>query len=93
LVVNVICFTVLYQFRSGDINLRASWICSRNDMLANIGVIVAAGLVAWLGAAWPDWLIGGLIAALVIYSAVGIIRSARTTLVSGVDQVRSCCDQ
>jgi len=45
---------LLYQFRRGDINLRASWICSRNDMIANVGVLLAAGLVVWLDAAWPD---------------------------------------
>lgn len=76
LAVNLTCFVMMYQFRQGDINLRASWICSRNDMLANIGVIVAAALVSHLQAPWPDWVIGGLIAMLVILSSIQIIRSA-----------------
>ena len=83
LLVNTLCFGVLYQFRRGDINLRASWICSRNDMLANVGVLVAAGLVSWLHSPWPDWLIGGVIALIVIQSASAIIRDARIALRTG----------
>jgi Co/Zn/Cd efflux system component len=92
LAVNVSCFLLLYKFRQGDINLRSSWICSRNDMIANLGVLVAAGLVAWLGAAWPDWAIGALIAGLIVYSAVFIIRDARIALKNGQAVGSSCCD-
>jgi len=92
LAVNVSCFLLLYKFRQGDINLRASWICSRNDMIANLGVLTAAGLVAWLGAAWPDWVIGALIAGLIVYSAVFIIRDARIALKTGQTMAPSCCD-
>ncbi len=80
LMVNVTCFAMLYRHRKGDINLRSSWICSRNDMLANLGVIAAALLVGWVGAAWPDWLIGAAIAILIVHSAVSIIRDALNTL-------------
>jgi Co/Zn/Cd efflux system component len=48
LVANTICFVLLTRFRDGDINLRATWICSRNDMIGNVGVLIAAGLVLWL---------------------------------------------
>ena len=91
LVVNVSCFLLLYKFRQGDINLRASWICSRNDMIANLGVLAAAFLVAWLGAAWPDWVIGAFIAGLIVYSAAYIIRDARTALKTGQTVSSSCC--
>ena len=47
LAVNLFCFVLLSRYRTGDINMRASWICSRNDMIANVGVIVSAGLVVW----------------------------------------------
>ncbi|GAA0360536.1 hypothetical protein GCM10009092_25970 [Bowmanella denitrificans] len=77
LMVNVLCFSLLYQHRSGDINLRASWICSRNDMLANGGVLLSAALVTWLGKAWPDWLIGSLIALTIMLSASRVIKDAR----------------
>ena len=80
LLVNSVCFLLLSRYRDGDINLRATWICSRNDMLGNIGVLVAAGLVSWLGALWPDVVIGLLIAAVVIRSAMRIIHEARGDL-------------
>jgi cation diffusion facilitator family transporter len=80
LLVNSVCFLLLSRYRDGDINLRATWICSRNDMLGNIGVLIAAGLVNWLGALWPDIVIGLLIAAVVVHSAVRVIREARSEL-------------
>jgi cation diffusion facilitator family transporter len=80
LLVNSICFLLLSRYRNGDINLRATWICSRNDMLGNVGVLVAAALVNWLGALWPDIAIGLLIAAVVVRSAVRIVREARGEL-------------
>ena len=69
LIANTICFVLLTRFRDGDINLRATWICSRNDMIGNVGVLIAAGLVMWLDSGWPDIVIGLIIAGLVIYSA------------------------
>lgn len=77
LAVNMICFAMLYRFRSGEINLKASWICSRNDMMANVGVMIAALAVSRTGQSWPDLLVGTLIAAVVIRSSVQIIREAR----------------
>jgi cation diffusion facilitator family transporter len=76
LVANSICFVLLARFREGDINLRATWICSRNDMIGNVGVLVAAVLVAWLQSGWPDILIGLLIAGVVIRSAIRIAQEA-----------------
>lgn len=76
LIANVTCFILLWRHRNSEINLRASWICSRNDMFANFGVIVAGGLVIFTGTPYPDWVVGALIAALIIHSALGIIRSA-----------------
>jgi len=80
LIVNMICFGALYQFRQGDVNLKASWICSRNDMLANIGILISAFLVGRLNSAWPDWLIGGVIATIVIHSSLAIIREAKSSM-------------
>src|SRR3546814_1549409 len=54
LIVNVTSALVLSRFREGDANVRAVWLFSRNDALANVAVIVAAGLVAWTDSAWPD---------------------------------------
>lgn len=80
LLANTVCFLLLARFRDGDINLRATWICSRNDMLGNIGVLVAAGMVTWLASPVPDIVIGLLIAAVVIRSAWRIVVEARVTL-------------
>lgn len=74
--VNTICFILLSRFRNGEINLRATWICSRNDMLGNIGVLLAAVLVVYFGSAWPDIVIGLLIAGVVVHSAGRIILEA-----------------
>jgi cation diffusion facilitator family transporter len=80
LVANTICFVLLARFREGDINLRATWICSRNDMIGNVGVLIAAGLVLWLESGWPDILIGLLIAGVVIRSASRIAGEACSAL-------------
>lgn len=83
LVANTICFVLLARFREGDINLRATWICSRNDMIGNVGVLIAAGLVLWLDSGWPDILIGLLIAGVVIRSASRITGEAYSALQHG----------
>ncbi len=80
LVANTICFVLLTRFRDGDINLRATWICSRNDMIGNVGVLIAAGLVLWLESGWPDIIIGLLIAGVVIRSALRITLEAKSEL-------------
>jgi Co/Zn/Cd efflux system component len=91
LLVNVICFAMLYRFRNGDINIRASWICSRNDMLLNTGVIFSALLVSSQNAAWPDLLIALVIAAIVIVSAIGIVRNALQVRRGEADKIEDCC--
>ena len=80
LAANTICFVLLARFRDGDINLRATWICSRNEMIGNVGVLIAAGLVLWLGSGWPDIIIGLLIAGVVIRSAFSIAVEAGNEL-------------
>ncbi len=80
LIVNVSAALVLSRFREGDANVRAIWLFSRNDAIANIAVIVAAALVAWTHSAWPDLLVAGVIALLFLHSAFEIIRNARSEL-------------
>lgn len=80
LVVNVASAFVLSRFREGDANVRAVWLFSRNDALANVAVIVAAGLVAWTGSAWPDLTVAAVIAVLFLHSAYEILRGARAEL-------------
>jgi len=80
LVINVSAALVLARFREGDANVRAIWLFSRNDALANIAVIAAAGLVAWTGRAWPDLAVAGVIALLFLHSAWDITRGALTEM-------------
>ena len=63
--------------RADDLNMRSVWLCSRNDVLANLGVLAAALGVRLTGAAWPDIAVGLGIAALFMASAVAVIRAAR----------------
>lgn len=80
LVINVTSALVLTRFREGDANVRAIWLFSRNDALANVAVIVAAGLVAWTGSAWPDLAVAGVIALLFLHSSYEIVFGARREL-------------
>lgn len=80
LAVNVAAAWILSRFKEGDSNVRAVWLFSRNDALANVAVIVAAGLVYWTGRAWPDLVVAAAIALLFLHSAAEIIRGAHREL-------------
>lgn len=67
---------MLYQFRTGDANMRSVWICSRNDAIGNIAVMVAALGVFGTGRAWPDLVVAGVIAALAIIGGWQILGHA-----------------
>jgi cation diffusion facilitator family transporter len=76
LVANASVLVLLRRHRADDINMRSAWLCSRNDVIANGGVLLAALGVGLTGSAWPDILVGLAIAALFGLSAVGVIRAA-----------------
>lgn len=80
LLVNVSAALVLLPHRSGDANVRAVWLFSRNDAIGNLAVVVAAGLVAWTGTPWPDLIVAAVISALFLHSALSIIADARNDL-------------
>ncbi len=69
LVANTVCFILLYRHRSDDLNMKSTFLCSRNDLIANSSVIVAAILVGVTGTLWPDVIVGLAIAALFLHSA------------------------
>jgi Co/Zn/Cd efflux system component len=77
LAANVLCLALLWRLRGDDINMRSAWLCSRNDVTANLAVLLAAAGVALTGSAWPDMVVGLGIAAMFGASAVGVIRAAR----------------
>lgn len=74
LAANVACLVLIARHREGGVHMKASYIFSANDVVANLGVIVAGVLVAWTGSAWPDWIIGLVIGAVVLTGAVRILR-------------------
>lgn len=76
LLVNVVVALLLYAWREGDANMRAVWLCSRNDALGNIAVVAAAGLVAWTGTAWPDLVVAVVMAVLALTAARTVMRQA-----------------
>lgn len=78
-IVNVACLRVLHGTRGDDVNLRAAWTFSINDLASNLGVLVAGVLVAWLGRPWPDLVVGLLIALVAAKGGVEILADARRT--------------
>jgi cation diffusion facilitator family transporter len=73
---NGICFLLLFSHRSDDLNMRSTWLCSRNDIIANLSVLVAAIGVKMFDASWPDILVGAAIAALFLRSAFTVLRES-----------------
>jgi cation diffusion facilitator family transporter len=80
LAANVVCFFFLYRYRSDNLNMRSTWLCSRNDLIANAGVLVAAASSYMLLSRWPDMLVGVVIAGLFLSSALHVLRQARQAL-------------
>ncbi len=76
LATNVTSVLLLYRWRNGDSNVRSVWLCSRNDAIGNVAVLVAAGLVAWTNTGWPDVAVAGIMAWLFLNSSWLIIRQA-----------------
>jgi len=72
LVANLICLRLIAKHREGGAHMRASWIFSKNDVIANTGVIVAGLLVMALGSRVPDLVVGSIVAAVVIRGGVQI---------------------
>jgi cation diffusion facilitator family transporter len=73
---NVACLLLLLRHRNDDLNMRSTWLCSVNDIIANAGVLMAAGLVALTQSKWPDLLIGTIIAVVFLSSAVTVLRDS-----------------
>ena len=77
LLANLASVVLLMNYRDGDANVRSVWLCSRNDAIGNVAVLVAAGFVWWLQSGWPDLVVAAIMASLFLYSSVQIIRHAR----------------
>lgn len=76
LVANLSCLAMLWRFRTANVNMSSTFECSRNDVVSNVGVLAAGALVSLTGAAWPDIVVGAIIALLFLSSALRVLRSA-----------------
>lgn len=77
LIANTLCLVLINKHRHGEVHMRASWIFSKNDVIANLGVIISGGLVMLLNSAIPDLIIGAIIAVLVIRGGIAILKDAK----------------
>jgi Co/Zn/Cd efflux system component len=80
LAVNFSVGALLYRFREGDANMRSVWLCTRNDVIANIAVLIAAAGVLGTGTIWPDVAVAAMLAVLGLSSGRIVIRQARAEL-------------
>lgn len=80
LVSNAAVAVMLFRYRAGDANMRSVWICSRNDAIGNLAVLLAAAGVFGTGTGWPDIIVAAVMAALGISAGIQIIRHAASEL-------------
>ncbi len=85
LLANVTCLVLISRHREGEVHMRASWIFSKNDVIANLGVILAGGLVAWTGSRLPDLVIGLLVVIVVIRGGLLILKDAKATHTAAIN--------
>lgn len=76
LTANAVSFGILWFYRTGDANMRSAWICTRNDVLGNLAVLLAALGVFGTGAGWPDILVAATMAALALQGASTVSRQS-----------------
>lgn len=77
LAVNLVVLRMLAPMKAGEVHLRATWLFTRADVVANLGVILAGLLILWSGKPYPDYVIGTLIGLYVIKEAIEILRDAK----------------
>jgi len=80
LVANVASVLVLMRYAQGDANVRSVWLCSRNDAIGNVAVMIAALAVWGTASAWPDLIVAAIMASLFFWSSVQIVRQSRAEL-------------
>jgi Co/Zn/Cd efflux system component len=83
LAANAISFGLLWAFRDGDANMRSAWICTRNDVLGNLAVLVAAAGVFGTGTGWPDVIVAATMASLALQGAWLVIQQSLNELRQG----------
>jgi len=71
---------MLFRFREGDSDMRSVWLCSRNDAVGNVAVMIAALGVFGTGTAWPDLLVAGIMGTLAFTAGISVVRHARSDI-------------
>jgi Co/Zn/Cd efflux system component len=77
---NAASFALLWAYRSGDANMRSAWVCTRNDVLGNLAVLLAALGVFGTGTGWPDIIVASTMAALALQGAWIVISQSQAEL-------------
>ena len=80
LIANTFCLMLISKHKEGEVHMRASWIFSKNDVIANLGIIIGGILVYSLGDRWPDLVIGIIIVVIVLRGGIYIVKDARREL-------------
>jgi Co/Zn/Cd efflux system component len=80
LLANVGVAALLYAYRNGDANMRSVWLCTRNDAIGNVAVLLAALGVFGTGTRWPDLLVAVVMAGLALSAGLSVVRQARREL-------------
>jgi Co/Zn/Cd efflux system component len=83
LVANLACLILLAKHRQGGVHMRALWICSGSDVIANLGVVASGAMVALLNSRLPDLIVGAVVSALVIRGGFRILGEARAAQAGG----------
>ena len=78
LIANVVCLKLISKFREGEVHMRAGWIFSRNDVIANLGVVASGILIYVFNTRWPDLVIGLIIVSVVIRGGLLIVEEAKS---------------
>ena len=81
--VNLWCLLLLKRIKVDDVNMRAAETFSFNDFISNGGILVAGGLVMWLGRSWPDLVVGALVALIAARGGLDILEDARKSQEEG----------
>jgi Co/Zn/Cd efflux system component len=80
LAANAASFGLLWVYRGGDANMRSAWICTRNDVLGNLAVLLAAAGVFGTGTGWPDIIVAAIMAGLALQGAWSVVRQSLSEL-------------
>ncbi|MBN8521626.1 MAG: cation transporter [Alphaproteobacteria bacterium] len=96
LLANIASVLILMRWRDGDANVRSVWLCSRNDAIGNVAVMLAAIGVFGTGTGWPDLLVAGIMAFLFISSSIKIIKQSGAEIENSKKNYNlkktNCCD-